>query len=99
VLLERPASFPTTVPTPWERSLAAVFGHQSAAELLSLCAFLPMDAIPRHALAEYDPLELDEAIATRERVPNAWNRFPSHFSHVVATLATSPTGPRKSSSR
>jgi hypothetical protein len=62
-LLERPASFPVTVATTWESSLAAVFSHQPAAELLSLCACLPMDAIPRRALADYDPLALDDAIA------------------------------------
>jgi hypothetical protein len=63
-LLERPVSFPTTVATAWESSLAAVFSNQPAAELLSLCAFLPMNAIPRQALSDYDPLALDDAIAT-----------------------------------
>ncbi|WP_433937018.1 ATP/GTP-binding protein [Sorangium cellulosum] len=62
-LLERPVSFPVTVATAWESALAAVFSHQAAAELLSLCSFLPMDAIPRRALSEYDPLALDDAIA------------------------------------
>ncbi|WP_437538501.1 ATP/GTP-binding protein [Sorangium sp. So ce726] len=62
-LLERPVSFPVTVATAWESALAAVFSHQAAAELLSLCAFLPMDAIPRRSLGEYDPLALDDAIA------------------------------------
>ncbi|WP_437683182.1 ATP/GTP-binding protein [Sorangium sp. So ce131] len=62
-LLERPVSFPVTVATTWESALAAVFTHQAAAELLSLCSFLPMDAIPRRALNEYDPLALDDAIA------------------------------------
>lgn len=63
-LLERPLSFPVTVATTWESSLAAVFSHQAAAELLSLCSFLPMDAIPRRSLSDYDPLALDDAIAT-----------------------------------
>ncbi|WP_437878718.1 ATP/GTP-binding protein [Sorangium sp. So ce513] len=62
-LLERPVSFPVTVATAWESALAAVFSHQAAAELLSLCSFLPMDSIPRRALSEYDPLALDDAIA------------------------------------
>ncbi len=63
-LLERPQSFPTTVATTWESSLADVFGNPAAAELLSVMAFLPMDEIPRRALAGYDPLALDDAIAT-----------------------------------
>jgi hypothetical protein len=63
-LLERPVSFPAKVATAWEDSLAAVFGSQAAAELLSLCSFLPMDEIPRRALSGYDPLALDDAIAT-----------------------------------
>lgn len=63
-LLERPLSFPMKVATAWEDSLAAVFGNQPAAELLSLCSFLPMDEIPRRALSSYDPLALDDAIAT-----------------------------------
>lgn len=63
-LLERPQSFPVTVATTWESSLADVFHSSSAAELISLLSFLPMDEIPRRALASYDPLTLDDAIAT-----------------------------------
>lgn len=63
-LLERPQSFPATVSTTWESSLADVFGNPAAAELLSVMAFLPMDEIPRRALVGYDPLALDDAIAT-----------------------------------
>jgi NB-ARC domain len=61
-LLERPASFRVTVATTWESSLAAVFSHQAARELLSLCSCLQPDSIPRRALSDYDPLALDDAI-------------------------------------
>lgn len=62
-LLERPQSFPVTVATTWESSLAEVFQSQAAAELISLLSFLPADEIPRRALASYDPLALDDAVA------------------------------------
>jgi hypothetical protein len=62
-LLERPASFPVTVANTWETALAEVFRSQPAADLLSMLAFLPLDELPRRALASQDQLALDDAIA------------------------------------